>query len=76
MTTHIAEVLAADIGTTRPISVGKAARPHSVQVVRKLAVFPASLYNWLSGPAMSDQTRSRAVRAEAMNSQGLRGLFL
>ena len=76
MTTHIAEDSATGIRTTGAPSQGSVPRLHPAQVVRKLAAFPVSLNDWMSGRPMTDLERTRAVRAEAMNSQAHRRFFL
>ena len=48
----------------------------AARMVRELASTPVSIYNWLSGPAMSDQTRERMALAEVTNSEGRRTFLL
>ena len=40
------------------------------RIVRRLATPPAAIYNWLAGPPVTGQERSRAQLAEVRNSQG------
>ena len=44
--------------------------PHlaATRIVRKLAKSPASLYAWVSGPAMTARERTRAEVADYRNS--------
>ena len=46
------------------------------RMVRELVSKAATLYNWLSGPPMTDQDRSRVILAEVSNEQCRRTLVI
>ena len=57
-------------------SANLAGEGNAARMVRKLASSPASFYNWLAGPALSDQKRERIALAEVTNSLGRRTFLL
>ena len=61
--------------TTDTASLARDGRPKAPtdswatsRIVRRIATPPAAIYNWLSGPATTQQERSRAELAEVKNS--------